>query len=73
MVSKPGDIAQVKIPKGNNKGAYIAQVANIRKTELFTIKPLGGKKTFKGTYKYCQIVHRSDGYDYGLGEAFASA
>ena len=46
MVSKPGDIAQVKIPKGNNKGAYIAQVANIRKTELFTIKPLGRKQTF---------------------------
>jgi hypothetical protein len=60
MVSKPGDIAQVKIPKGNNKGAYIAQVANIRKTELFTIKPVGRKQTFTGTHKYCQIVLRPD-------------
>ena len=68
-----GDIARVQVPKGNNKGNYIARIASIRKTGSFTIKPLGGKKTFTSTYKNCQIVHHSDGYDYNLGEAFASA
>lgn len=67
-----GDIARVKVPKGNNKGNYIARIT-IRKTGSFSIKLLDGKKTFKGTYKYCQIVHHTDGYDYELGEAFASA
>ena len=60
MVSKPGDIARVKMPKENYKGDYIAQVASIRKTELFTIKPLGRKQIFTGTHKYCQIGLRSD-------------
>ena len=68
-----GDIARVQVPKGNNKGNYIARIASIRKTGSFTLKPLGGKKTFTSSYKNCQIVHHSDGYDYNLGEAFAFA
>jgi len=56
MVSKPGDIARVKMPKGD----YIARVTSIRKIELFAIKPLGRKQTFTGTHKYCRIVLRSD-------------
>ena len=60
MVSKPGDIARVKMPKGDYKGDYIARVTSIREIELFAIKPLGRKQTFTGTHKYCQIVLRPD-------------
>ena len=67
-----GDIARVRVPKGNNKGNYIARIASIRKTGSFTLKPAGDSKPFGTNYKNCQIVHHSDGYDYNLGEAFAS-
>ena len=66
-----GDIARVRVPKGNNKGNYIARIASIRKTGSFTLKPAGDSKPFGTNYKNCQIVHHSDGYDYALGEAFA--
>ena len=68
-----GDIARVLVPEGkNNAGTYITRIA-IRKAGSFSIKPNGYSKPFKTTYKNCQIVHRSDGYDYSLGEAFISA
>ncbi|MBP98097.1 hypothetical protein CMK18_19270 [Candidatus Poribacteria bacterium] len=41
--------------------------------ECIKIMPNGYSKPFKTTYKNFQIVHRSDGYDYSLGEAFISA
>ena len=68
-----GDVAKVKIPTGKYTGNYLTRIASIRKKGNFSIKPVGYSKPFGVNPKYCQIVHRSDGYDYNLGEAFASA
>ncbi len=68
-----GDMAKVNIPKGKYAGNYLTRITSIRKTGSFSIKPVGYPKPFATNYKYCQIVHHSDGYDYDLGEAFASA
>ena len=51
----------------------VTRITGIRKTGSFAIKPAGYSKPFNASYKNCQIVHHSDGYDYALGEAFASA
>ena len=68
-----GDVAQIKVPKGKYIGNYLTRIISVRKTGSFSIKPAGYSKPFATNYKNCQIVHHSDGYDYDLGEAFASA
>jgi len=68
-----GDIVRAEWPKGKYAGNYVTRITNVRKTGKFGIKPAGYSKPFNVDYKYCQIVHHSDGYDYALGEAFASA
>ena len=68
-----GDVAKVKIPTGKYAGNYLTRITSIRKRGSFSIKPVGYSKPFGVNPKYCQIVHHSDGYDYALGEAFASA
>ena len=66
-----GDMAKVKVPIGKYAGNYLSRIVSVRKTGAFSIRANG--KIFGVNPKYCQIVHRSDGYDYNLGEAFASA
>jgi 5-methylcytosine-specific restriction endonuclease McrA len=68
-----GDIVRAEWPKGKYAGNYVTRITNVRKTGKFGIKPAGYSKPFNVDYKYCQIVHHSDGYDYNLGEAFAFA
>jgi len=66
-----GDIARVVKPRGKGAGTYVTRIISVRAKGEFTIKPIGEALSVR--YKNCQIVHRSDGYDYDLGEAFASA
>tara|TARA_B100000029_G_scaffold482219_1_gene531997 strand:- start:195 stop:659 length:465 start_codon:yes stop_codon:yes gene_type:complete len=68
-----GDVARISVPTGKYKGNYVSRIVSVRKTGAFSIKPNGHSKPFNTTYKNFQIVHRSDGYDYSLGEAFISA
>jgi hypothetical protein len=68
-----GDVARIKVPRGKYTGDYLTRIISVRKTGSFSIKPAGFSKPFTTNHKNCQIVHRSDGYDYELGEAFASA
>ena len=65
-----GDISRVSIPKGKHAGSYLTRITSIRKTGSFSIKPAGYSKPFATNHKYCQIVRRSDDYDYELGDTF---
>ncbi len=59
-----GDIVKAVVPKGKKQGVYLGRVA-IRSTGSFNIKTVS--ETVQGiNYKYCQQVHRKDGYVYGF-------
>ncbi|NEQ41026.1 MAG: HNH endonuclease [Okeania sp. SIO3I5] len=61
-----GDIVKAVVTKGKKIGTYIGRVA-VRQTGNFNIKTK--TETVQGiSYKYCQHLHKSDGYTYSFGE-----
>ncbi|NEQ74969.1 MAG: HNH endonuclease [Okeania sp. SIO2C9] len=61
-----GDIVKAVVTKGKKIGTYVGRVA-VRKTGNFNIKTQ--TETVQGiSYKYCKIIHKSDGYIYSFGE-----
>jgi 5-methylcytosine-specific restriction endonuclease McrA len=57
-----GDIVKAVVTKGNKIGTYVGRVA-VRKTGSFNIKTTA--QTVQGiNHKYCQSIHKSDGYMY---------
>jgi hypothetical protein len=57
-----GDIVQVRLPKGKHAGTYVGRVA-CRATGSFDITTATGKITGV-SWRYCRIIHQSDGYTY---------
>jgi 5-methylcytosine-specific restriction endonuclease McrA len=57
-----GDIVKAIITKGKKIGTYIGRIA-VRATGQFNIA-VSGKKILKISYKYCQLLQKSDGYNY---------
>ncbi|TAF03735.1 MAG: HNH endonuclease [Nostocales cyanobacterium] len=60
---RTGDIAKAVVTKGKNVGTYIGRVA-IRSNGSFDISIKDRHKKQGVSYKYCQTVHRKDGYSY---------
>ena len=61
-----GDIVRARVTAGKKVGTYLGRVA-VRATGSFNITTKQG--TVQGiSYKYCQAVHRMDGYSYQKGE-----
>lgn len=61
-----GDIVRAMVTAGKKVGTYLGRVA-VRTTGSFNITTKQG--TIQGiSYKYCQAVHRMDGYSYQKGE-----
>lgn len=61
---KTGDIVKATVTKGKKVGIYIGRIA-VRSTGSFNISTKDG--LIQGiSYKYCQHVHRKDGYEYIL-------
>ena len=59
-----GDIVKALVTKGKKIGTYLGKVS-VRTTGSFNIKTLKG--TVQGiNWKYCSLVHRKDGYNYGF-------
>lgn len=57
-----GDLVKAIVPKGKKQGNYVGRVA-VRTTGNFNIK--ANRKTIQGiSFKYCQLIQRSDGYSY---------
>ncbi|MBE9228559.1 RRXRR domain-containing protein [Phormidium sp. LEGE 05292] len=64
-----GDIVKAVVTKGKKVGTYVGRVA-VRKTGNFNIKTKTG--TVQGiSYKYCRIIHKSDGYTYSYGQVLS--
>jgi len=62
-----GDIVKAIVPKGKKAGTYIGRVA-IRASKSFNIKTKSN--TVQGiSHRYCQIIHRADGYNAQKGYA----
>src|SRR5205807_2663282 len=60
-----GDIVKARVPSGKKVGMYAGRVA-VRTTGSFNITTK--QATVQGiSYKYCQAVHRMDGYSYQVG------
>lgn len=57
-----GDIVKANIPKGKYAGDYFGRIT-IRKTGSFALKTKDGTVPCVN-YKYCKLLHRSDGYSY---------
>ena len=57
-----GDIVKAVVTKGKKIGTYIGRVAT-RKTGSFDITTAKGRVSGI-SYKYCQAIHRKDGYSY---------
>lgn len=53
-----GDLVQAVVPHGRHAGSHIGRVA-VRTTGSFRV---GGRDGIN--HKYCQLIQRSDGYDY---------
>jgi len=61
-----GDSVRAIVTSGKKVGTYVGRVA-VRTTGSFNITTAHG--TVQGIpYKYCQVVHRLDGYSYQKGE-----
>ena len=61
-----GDIVKAVVPTGKKAGTYIGRVA-VRATGNFNIKTKSS--TIQGiSYRYCQMLHQTDGYTYHRGE-----
>ena len=59
-----GDIVRAVVTKGKKIGTYVGRVAT-RKTGSFNISTKSG--LVQGiSYKYCQFIHRKDGYAYTI-------
>jgi hypothetical protein len=57
-----GDIVRAVVTSGKKTGTYTGRVA-VRTTGSFNISAKQG--TIQGiSYKYCQAIHRMDGYSY---------
>lgn len=64
-----GDIVKAVVTKGKKVGTYVGRVA-VRKTSNFNIKTK--TDTVQGiSYKYCRIIHKSDGYTYNFGQVLS--
>ncbi len=57
-----GDIVRAVVTKGKKIGTYMGRIAT-RKTGSFDIATAKGKVSGI-SYKYCQAIHRKDGYSY---------
>lgn len=61
-----GDIVKAIVTNGKKVGTYVGRIA-VRATGSFNITTV--KETIQGiSFKYCQAVHRMDGYSYQKGE-----
>ena len=61
-----GDMVKACVTSGKKAGTYVGRVA-VRATGSFNITT--AKETVQGiSFKYCQAVHRMDGYSYQKGE-----
>ena len=61
-----GDIVKAIVPKGKNKGTHIGRVM-IRNRPDFAIMTKKGRVDGINP-KYIERIHRSDGYEYQIGE-----
>ena len=62
-----GDLVKASVPTGKKQGTYWGRVA-VRSTGSFNITTQ--TKTIQGiSYRYCRMLHRSDGYHYRKGSA----
>lgn len=60
-----GDIVKAIVPSGKKAGTYTGRVA-VRTTGSFNITT--HQRTTQGIgYRYCHVIHHSDGYSYGKG------
>jgi len=60
-----GDMVKAVIPKGKYAGTHTGRIA-VRKKGNFKIKT--STQTFDVNHKYCQHIHKSDGFAYSFGE-----
>jgi hypothetical protein len=61
-----GDIVEAVVTSGKKVGTYVGRVA-VRATGSFNITT--AHETVQGiSFKYCQAIHRTDGYSYQKGE-----
>jgi 5-methylcytosine-specific restriction endonuclease McrA len=59
-----GDLVKTEVPIGKYRGVWKGRVA-CRASGSFDIKDGNGKIICGSNYKYCQIVQRADGWQYG--------
>jgi len=55
-----GDIVKADIPKGKYAGLHIGRISSVRASGGFSLKSVP-----KVNWKYCQLIQRADGYEYG--------
>ncbi|MDF5721649.1 MAG: hypothetical protein PUP91_14445 [Rhizonema sp. PD37] len=59
-----GDIVKASLPKGKFVGVHVGRIC-VRKTGVFDLKTNLGKVS-PVNHKYCQAIHRNDGYRYSF-------
>lgn len=63
-----GDIVRAVLPKGKYAGTHVGRIV-VRATGSFDLKEMGSGQKMTANWKYCEAVHRADGYEYGAGQS----
>ncbi|BAY65025.1 HNH endonuclease [Calothrix brevissima NIES-22] len=63
-----GDMVRATLPSGKFAGVHVGRLT-VRESGVFEMKTLIGKVS-PVRHKYCQILHRNDGYMYGFSTNF---
>jgi len=66
-----GDMVKALVTKGVKRGMYVGRIS-VRASGFFNITTPTGTTQGIG-YRYCNPIHKSDGYFYEKGEALSSA
>lgn len=61
-----GDIVKADIPKGKYVGQYVGRIT-VRPRGSFALKSKVHNKQIDVNHKYCQAIHKLDGYSYDFG------
>lgn len=64
-----GDLVKAVVTSGKKIGTYVGRVA-VRASGNFNIQIIGQKPVQGISYRFCQLIQRSDGYSYGYQPTF---
>ncbi|WP_017663176.1 hypothetical protein [Baaleninema simplex] len=61
-----GDIVQATVPNGKYRGQWTGAIARVREKRPPALRPFGGKQLDLTAKTQIHVIHKQDGYEYGI-------